>query len=152
MASSAWLVTTTSARPRGAAGAIAGLLVAARLSGVDESGLAAHASAITSLARLQEPGESFAASASLEISLSGGTAAVELDLSGTVDLVAERKRLAKDLAAAEKELAQCEAKLGNAKFTDKAPADVVDKIRARKDVAFAEIERITARMAALPSA
>ncbi|MDQ3403532.1 MAG: valine--tRNA ligase [Actinomycetota bacterium] len=129
-----------------------GQKVAARLSGVDESGLAAHASAITSLARLQEPGESFAASASLEISLSGGTAAVELDLSGTVDLVAERKRLAKDLAAAEKELAQCEAKLGNAKFTDKAPADVVDKIRARKDVAFAEIERITARMAALPSA
>ena len=52
---------------------------------------------------------------------------VELDLSGTVDVAAERKRLEKDLAVAQKELAGCDAKLGNPNFTDKAPAEVVDE-------------------------
>ncbi len=75
---------------------------------------------------------------------------VELDLSGTVDVAAERKRLSKDLSVAEKELAQCEAKLTNPKFTDKAPEDVVAKIRTRRETAAADIERITARLAALP--
>jgi valyl-tRNA synthetase len=67
-----------------------------------------------------------------------------------IDVAAERKRLAKDLAAAEKELAQCDAKLGNPNFVDKAPEDVVAKITARRDAATAEITRITAQLASLP--
>jgi valyl-tRNA synthetase len=63
-----------------------------------------------------------------------------------VDVAAERKRLAKDLAAAEKELSGTEAKLGNPNFTGKAPAEVVAKIKARRDVAAADIERIRARL------
>ncbi|OLR95336.1 valine--tRNA ligase [Actinokineospora bangkokensis] len=127
-----------------------GQRVKARLSGVDAAGLAAHTAAVASLARLTEPGDDFAASASIEVPLAGGAVSVELDLSGTVDVAAERKRLGKDLAVAEKELAQCEAKLGNPKFTDKAPADVVAGIRARREAAAAEIARVTARLAALP--
>ena len=46
---------------------------------------------------------------------------VALDLSGTIDVAAERKRLAKDLAAAEKEKAQANGKLGNEAFLAKAP-------------------------------
>ena len=42
----------------------------------------------------------------------GGTVQVELDTSGTVDIDAERRRLEKDLAAAQKDLAQTTAKLG----------------------------------------
>jgi valyl-tRNA synthetase len=129
-----------------------GQKVSARLSGVAEAGLAAHSGAVTTLARLTEPGESFAASASLEVSVSGSHVLVELDLSGAVDIEAERKRLAKDLAVAQKELAQCDAKLGNPKFTEKAPADVVDKIKVRRDAAVADIDRINARIGALPQA
>jgi valyl-tRNA synthetase len=74
---------------------------------------------------------------------------VEVDTSGTVDVAAERRRLEKDLAAAHKELSGTSAKLGNDAFLAKAPAEVVDKIRARRDLAAEEVERITARLAAL---
>ena len=75
--------------------------------------------------------------------LSGGTVVVELDTSGTVDVAAERRRLEKDLAAAQKELAGTTAKLDNEAFLAKAPAEVVDKIRARQQLAREEVERIT---------
>ncbi|TDV38711.1 valine--tRNA ligase [Actinophytocola oryzae] len=123
-----------------------GQRVPARLSGVDEAGLSALSGAVSSLARLEAPGEAFTASASIEVSLPGGHVHVELDLSGTVDLAAERKRLEKDLAAAQKELTTTEAKLGNPSFTDKAPEAVVAKIRSRRELAAAEITRITARL------
>jgi valyl-tRNA synthetase len=129
-----------------------GQKVTARLSGVDEAGLADHLSAVTTLTRLTSPSESFAASASLEVPLPGSAVVVELDLSGAIDIEAERKRLTKDLGVAQKELVQCEAKLNNPKFMEKAPADVVDKIKLRLDTAKADIERITARIAALPTA
>ncbi|WP_216216150.1 valine--tRNA ligase [Amycolatopsis aidingensis] len=128
-----------------------GQRVSARLSGAGFAALGGHEDAIRSLVRLTEPGESFTASASLEVALSGGLVGVELDLSGAVDVTAERKRLRKDLAAAEKELKQTEGKLGNQSFLDKAPAEVVDKIRVRRDTAAADIDRINARLAALPA-
>ncbi|TDP96344.1 valine--tRNA ligase [Labedaea rhizosphaerae] len=126
-----------------------GQRVPARLSGVAEAGLGELEASARSLARLTEPEDGFAASASLEVSTPTGTVTVELDLSGTVDVEAERKRLTKDLAVAEKELQQCEAKLNNPKFTEKAPADVVEKIKSRRAVAVADIERIKARLAAM---
>ncbi|MFB6894221.1 valine--tRNA ligase [Kitasatospora sp. NPDC056327] len=119
--------------------------VPARLE-LDGTVLAVHEDAIRSLLRLTAPEEGFAATASLPVA--GAT--VALDLSGTIDVAAERKRLAKDLAAAEKEKAQCGAKLGNEAFLAKAPDDVVAKIRGRQDAAEADIARITAQLAALP--
>ncbi|MEV7779420.1 valine--tRNA ligase [Kitasatospora sp. NPDC088351] len=110
--------------------------------------LAVHEDAIRSLLRLTVPGEGFTATASLPVA--GAT--VALDLSGTIDVAAERKRLAKDLAAAEKEKTQTTAKLGNEAFLAKAPDDVVAKIRARQEAAEADIARITAQLAALPQA
>ncbi|MDV6231863.1 valine--tRNA ligase [Rhodococcus cercidiphylli] len=120
--------------------------VAARIVGVSESDLDGQISAVTALARLTEPAEDFAATASVEVRLSKATVVVELDTSGTVDLVAERARLVKDLAAAEKELAQTTGKLGNEAFLAKAPDAVVDKIRTRQTIAGEEIARITARL------
>ncbi|MFJ6380704.1 valine--tRNA ligase [Kitasatospora sp. NPDC092039] len=108
--------------------------------------LAAHEDAIRSLLRLTVPEEGFTATASLPVA--GAT--VSLDLSGTIDVEAERKRLAKDLAAAEKEKAQTTAKLGNEAFLAKAPDEVVAKIRGRQEAAEADIARITAQLAALP--
>ncbi|CAM00706.1 valyl-tRNA synthetase [Saccharopolyspora erythraea NRRL 2338] len=127
-----------------------GQRVAAKLGGVSELGLDGHVPAVRALARVTEPADGFTSSASIEVGLRGGTVTVELDLSGAIDVAAERKRLAKDLAAAEKELAGTEKKLGNPAFTDKAPAEVVDKIKVRRDTALADIERINARLSALP--
>ena len=75
---------------------------------------------------------------------------MRLDLSGAIDVTAERARLAKDLAAAQKEIASAEAKLGNEGFLSKAPEAVVAKIRARLAEATADVERITAQLGALP--
>uniref|UniRef100_UPI0024BB1580 class I tRNA ligase family protein n=1 Tax=Mycolicibacterium poriferae TaxID=39694 RepID=UPI0024BB1580 len=125
--------------------------VPARLSDVSAAGLDSHVPAVTALAWLTPPGDDFAPSASVEVRLSGATVVVEVDTSGTVDVAAERRRLEKDLAAARKELAGTTGKLSNEGFLAKAPADVVDKIRARQQLAEEEVERITARLDALPT-
>ncbi|BBX15780.1 valine--tRNA ligase [Mycolicibacterium duvalii] len=123
--------------------------VPARLSEITAAGLDSHVPAISALAWLTPPSADFSASAAVEVRLSDATVVVEVDTSGTVDVAAERRRLEKDLAAAQKELAGTSAKLGNDAFLAKAPADVVDKIRARQQVADEEVARITARLAAL---
>ncbi|MFJ1867681.1 valine--tRNA ligase [Streptomyces sp. NPDC101733] len=110
--------------------------------------LAAHEAAIRQVLRLQPEAEDFSATATLPVG--GGT--VALDLSGTIDIPAERKRLSKDLAAAEKEKQQAEAKLGNEAFLAKAPDNVVDKIKARLSKAEADITRIQAQLDELPAA
>jgi valyl-tRNA synthetase len=123
--------------------------VPARLSGVDTADLSAQFDAVASLAWLTEPAADFTPSASLEVGLKGGIVVVELDTSGTIDVAAERRRLEKDLAAAQKELSSTTAKLGNADFMAKAPQAVVDKQRERQRVAREEADRITARLAVL---
>jgi valyl-tRNA synthetase len=110
--------------------------------------LAPHEPAIRQLLRLQPEGEGFSATATLPVA--GCT--VALDLSGTIDVAAERKRLAKDLAAAEKEKTQANAKLGNEAFLAKAPDQVVEKIRTRLAAAEEDIARITAQLGRLPEA
>jgi valyl-tRNA synthetase len=110
--------------------------------------LAPHEPAIRQLLRLQPEGETFAATATLPVA--GAT--VALDLSGTIDVAAERKRLAKDLAAAEKEKAQATGKLGNEAFLAKAPDNVVDKIRGRLAKAEEDIKRIQEQLDRLPQA
>ncbi|EUA33209.1 valyl tRNA synthetase tRNA binding arm family protein [Mycobacterium xenopi 4042] len=123
--------------------------VPARLSGIDEADLSGQVPAVMSLAWLTAPGPQFNASVSLEVRLSGGTVVVELDTSGVVDVAAERRRLEKDLAAAQKELESTTAKLANHDFLAKAPPAVVEKIRARQQLARDEADRIAARLAAL---
>ena len=87
----------------------------------------------------------FTPSASVEI----GAIKCELDLSGTVDVVAEKARLEKDLATAKKDLATADTKLSNEGFMAKAPANVLAEIRERQVTTKADIERITAQLAAL---
>ncbi|WP_326807882.1 MULTISPECIES: valine--tRNA ligase [unclassified Streptomyces] len=110
--------------------------------------LAAHEAAIRQLLRLQPEGDGFSATATLPVA--GAT--VALDLSGTIDVAAERKRLAKDLAAAEKEKAQAEGKLGNEAFLAKAPDNVVEKIRTRLTKAEEDIVRLRKQINNLPPA
>ena len=126
-----------------------GQRVAATVDGLDAAGLAELRPQLDSLARLEGAGDGFAATATVEVRLSTGTATVAIDTSGTVDVEAERKRAAKDLAAAEKELAGTSAKLGNEQFLSKAPDAVVGKIKARRDLAEAEVARLKAKLEGL---
>ena len=88
----------------------------------------------------------FTASASFEI----GSVKVELDLTGTIDVGAERARLTKDLATAQKDLQTAQVKLSNEGFMAKAPENVVVEIKERLVTTSADIERISAQLAALP--
>ncbi|MFM9376402.1 valine--tRNA ligase [Gordonia sp. VNK21] len=125
-----------------------GQKVAARISGLDDE-LAHLRPYLDALAKLTEPGDDFAATATVEVRLTGCTPTVAIDTSGTVDVAAEKARAAKDLAAAEKELAGTTAKLGNEQFLSKAPEPVVAKIRARRDLAEAETARLRSKIAEL---
>jgi valyl-tRNA synthetase len=105
----------------------------------------AHETEIRSLTWLDPPSGSFAPTASLQV----GAVTVEVDVSGAIDLAAERRRVDKDLAVARAELAQAAAKLDNEQFLAKAPEPVVIRIRERRTAAEAEIARLEARLAAL---
>ncbi len=113
------------------------------------TGLAGGETEIRSLLRLDIAGEDFSPTASLT---TAGGVGIEFDLSGTIDVGAERARLAKELAGAQKERDVNSAKLGNAAFTGKAPEAVVAKVRARLDAAEADIVRVQAALEALPHA
>ena len=108
--------------------------------------LAKYASAMGFVLKLEA--KEFTPTAAFEI----GLVKCELDLSGTVDVAAERARLTKDLATIQKDQQTAQVKLGNEGFMAKAPAEVVIEIKERLVKTQAEIERITAALAALPSA
>ena len=107
------------------------------------SDVTAYASAMAFLLKLEL--KEFTPSASVEI----GSMKVELDLSGTVDVVAERARLEKDLVTAQKDMKTAAVKLSNEGFMAKAPENVVAEIKERMTATSADIERITAQLAAL---
>ena len=112
-----------------------------RLSGNKD--VVAFESALRFLLKLEA--KEFTPSATLDIA---GTT-IELDLTGSIDVVAERARLEKDLATALKDQKTAEVKLGNEGFMAKAPAEVVVEIRERLAKTTSEIERITSALAAL---
>ena len=103
-----------------------------------------NAATIARLARI-EPGE-----------VSGGSAQVVVDeatfrlaLGDVIDLAAERARLAKAIAAAEKERDSLAGRLGNASFIERAKPEAVEKARADHAEKAAEAERLTAALTRL---
>ena len=82
--------------------------------------------------------------------LAAAGVSVAVNLAGAIDVAAERARLGKALDGARDELEQAEAKLANDAFVTKAPEQVVDKIRARRSDALAEIDRLEGLLAGLP--
>ena len=69
--------------------------MAAELDGLDDAGIVSPRPYVDSLARLNSAGEGFAATATVEVRLSSATVTVRIDTSGTVDVEAERKRIAR---------------------------------------------------------
>jgi valyl-tRNA synthetase len=119
--------------------------VPARLSGIEGTPLAGHEERIRSLLRLDPPADGFTPSASIEVE--GIT--TELDVAGTIDVAAERRRMEKDLAAARAEAEQAERKLANSDFTARAPEAIVTKMRQRLESAQADITRLEQRLASI---
>jgi len=72
-----------------------------------------------------------------------------LPLEGVIDLDAERARLAKAIAAAEKERDSLAGRLGNASFIERAKPEAVEKARADHADKAAEAERLGAALARL---
>ncbi|PZU01638.1 MAG: valine--tRNA ligase, partial [Gordonia sp. (in: high G+C Gram-positive bacteria)] len=125
--------------------------VAAELIGLEAADLVAQRDYIDSLARLSTVEPGFAATATIEVRLRATTVTVQIDTSGTIDVAAEKRRLEKELVAAEKELATTTGKLANEQFMAKAPDHVKAKIQTRAQVAEEEIVRIKAKLTELDS-
>jgi valyl-tRNA synthetase len=86
------------------------------------------------LARLSEI--SFAEAApksSIQLLIRGEAAALPLE--GVIDLDAERARLAKEIQKLDSEVSKIDAKLGNADFIKRAPEEVVEEQRERREEA-----------------
>ena len=86
----------------------------------------------------------------------GGAAQVVVDeatfilpLEGIIDLDAERARLTKGIAAAEKERDALAGRLGNASFIERAKPEAVEKAKADHADKAAEAERLAAALARL---
>ncbi|MGO9758115.1 MAG: valine--tRNA ligase, partial [Roseiarcus sp.] len=101
---------------------------------------------IRRLARVTEIGFAQAAPAGSAQMLVRDTVAV-LPLAGVVDIDAERARLAREIAAQRKEVAGVDAKLANADFVARAPEEVVEENRERREAALARIVKIEAALA-----
>jgi len=117
--------------------------IVAKFSGLGD--LADYEDAIRFIVRAERADGTY--SAKIEV----GSVLVEFDLTGAIDIKAERARLTKDLATAQKDLATAKVKLENEGFMAKAPLEVVTEIRQRLEVTTSDIERITAALAALPT-
>ncbi|MGI6492971.1 MAG: valine--tRNA ligase [Pelotomaculum sp.] len=73
-------------------------------------------------------------------------------LKGLIDVDKETARLKKELASLEKDLARVKGKLGNAGFLSKAPAEVVEKEKAKEDELSGKAAAIKDRLAVLTGA
>jgi valyl-tRNA synthetase len=108
--------------------------------------LARQAVALARLARIERA----------EGDAGGGAAQVVVDeatfilpLAGVIDLEAERVRLAKAIAAAEKERDALAGRLGNASFVERAKAEAVEKAKADHLDKMAEAARLHAALGRL---
>ena len=87
---------------------------------------------------------------SVQLVVRGEVAA--LPLIGIIDLDAERARLAKEIAKAEADIARVDAKLNNANFVARAPEEVVEEEKAKRDEAAGRKVKIAQALEALKGA
>lgn len=102
------------------------------------------------LARLSEISTAEAApKSSIQLLIRGEVAALPLE--GVIDLAAERARLGKEIQKLDVEVSKIDAKLGNADFLKRAPEEVVEEQRERRDEALsrkAKMEEALSRLKA----
>jgi len=97
---------------------------------------------IKRLARLSEISFSDAApKTSVQLLVRGEVAALPLE--GVVDIAAERARLEKELGKLDGDIKKVDAKLGNADFLARAPEEVVDEQKERREEALVRKAKIS---------
>jgi valyl-tRNA synthetase len=87
---------------------------------------------------------------SLQLVVRGEVAA--LPLIGVIDLAAERARLGKEMAKVESDIARIDAKLGNANFLSRAPEEVVEEEKEKREEAIGRKEKIAEALERLKDA
>ncbi|MGB8896727.1 MAG: valine--tRNA ligase [Pseudolabrys sp.] len=103
---------------------------------------------IKRLARVSEISSATAApQGSAQLVVRGEMAA--LPLKGVVDLGAERARLGKEMRKAEADIARVDAKLGNANFVARAPEEVVEEEKEKREEALVRKTKIAEALARL---
>jgi valyl-tRNA synthetase len=118
--------------------------IAAKFTGLAQAGLADYEAALRFVVKCEGSEGNF--TAKVEVA----NVVIEFDLTGAIDLAAERARLSKDLSTAQKDRDTAKVKLDNEGFMAKAPMEVVTEIRARLQETTADIERLTALLEKLP--
>jgi valyl-tRNA synthetase len=108
--------------------------------------LASQAAVIARLARI-DIADGEASGGALQVVVDEAT--FVLPLEGVIDLDAERTRLTKAIAAAEKERDGLAGRLDNPSFVERAKPEAVDKARADHAEKAAEAERLTAALSRL---
>jgi len=109
--------------------------------------LAAHSIAIARLARIDLAEGDGPSGGAAQVVVDEATYILPLD--GVIDLDAERARLAKGIAAAEKERDSLAARLANPAFVEKAKPEAVEKARADHAEKRLEAEQLSAALARL---
>jgi valyl-tRNA synthetase len=78
--------------------------------------------------------------------VNAGTRELVMSLAGVIDAEAERSRLTKGAAAAEKERDSLAARLANPQFAERAKPEAVEKARADHEAKVAEAKRLRAAL------
>ena len=96
---------------------------------------------IKRLARVSDISSASAApQGSVQLVVRGEVAA--LPLKGVIDLAAERARLSKEMQQADADIARVDAKLGNANFVARAPEEVVEEEKEKREEALGRKTKI----------
>jgi valyl-tRNA synthetase len=120
------------------------LATTVKAAAADEPWLRAHAGLIETLARARVSIDSRATRPRASALGIVGQSEMYVELEGLVDLAAERQRLEKEIKRATDAIAFTRSKLSRADFTERAPAEIVEKEREK----LAEQEALHAKLSA----
>ena len=81
-----------------------------------------------------------------------GSDTLALELHGVIDIIAERARLAKEIAKTDADIARVDAKLGNPSFVARAPEEVVEEEKEKREAALARRAKIAEALERLKGA
>jgi valyl-tRNA synthetase len=86
----------------------------------------------------------------VQLLVRGETAA--LPLKGVIDFAAERARLEKEIAKVDADIKRVDGKLGNAEFVRKAPEEIIEGEREKREEAMARRAKFAEALARIRSA
>ena len=116
----------------------------------ERSWLKAMEASIRHLARLESLEDSVEAGGADATTALAGDMTILVPLLDLIDPAVERERLTKEIARLTQDLERVEAKLANASFVERAPAEVVEKERRRAADNRDQVARFSEQLARLP--